>query len=59
MSSLVYSKDFIGCDIENFDPMDILNNDIVVVDDFGDPNGIFHIEVTFTPFEEPKEFWEE
>lgn len=45
MSKIVYDK--VLRDIEDFDPMDILNSDEIVVDDFGDPKGHFEIKVIF------------
>jgi hypothetical protein len=42
---VVYDK--VLRDIEDFDPMDILNSDDITVDDFGDPKGHFEVKVTF------------
>lgn len=42
---IVYEK--VLTDIENFDPMDVLNSDDIVVDDFGDPKGRFIVRVEF------------
>jgi len=46
---VVYEK--VLADIENFDPMDVLNSDDIVVDAYGDPKGRFIVTVQF--IEEP------
>ncbi len=46
---VIYEKKFNGNGIEDLDPFDILYNDDIVTDAFGDAHGTFTVTVTYTP----------
>lgn len=46
---IIYEKEFNGTRIEDLDPFDILYNDNIVTDAFGDAHGTFIVTVTYIP----------
>ncbi|SOK58413.1 hypothetical protein [Yersinia phage fHe-Yen9-04] len=49
MSNIIFEKSYVGNTIESFDSFDILNNDDIITDIFGDAHGTFIVTVTYIP----------
>lgn len=49
MSNIIFEKSYVGNTIESFDSFDILNNDDIITDVFGDAHGTFIVTVTYIP----------
>lgn len=47
MSKIIFQKTYNGNAVESFDAFDIINNDEIITDVFGDAHGTFTVTVTY------------